>query len=506
MRLLLILLTSLLLVSTAWAADEAAPTAPTSPAATQAKLKFEAAIGKAKESAAAAIGSAREQYLASVQKAFDTAMQSANLDDAKWAKGEIEQVKAGGAASTERAKMPVVAIAQTRLAKAGERATEDYIRAVDVVRRQYLTDLENARRVVMSESKDLEEATRIGAEIDRAKTMIVDPALPGVPASSSGKSAAAYMPPAEADLRGLKFEWFNGRNFNVKIGERIDYKIATEFGYGSAGTGGQTDDFSVRWTGFMRAPKPGRYKLSAVADDGYRVKLSGKVVMESWDSSSDQSTWVDFTGDPQEICFEMCEHGAWAMAKLYWTPPGETDAAIVPPTVFFQTKEAAKSGRWQRPAGVGLSMVVFDDKDLRNQTARDFDENIDWPFGNCLIASGLRSNNMAIRWEGFIVAPEPGAYRLNVHVDDGIRLWIDRKILMDSWKSGDNSQAITVDFDGAPHSFVVEFCVYGRPNHISLHWTKTGGFDEQVIPPSAFFLTKAAADQAIARRKAAGGK
>lgn len=502
MRMQLIVMTILLLASIVRAEGEA-PT-PTSPAAVQAKAKFEAAIAKAKESAAATLGAAREQYLASVQKAFDAAMQAANLDDAKWTKAEIEQVKAGGAASAERSKIPAVAIAQTRLAKAGERATEDCIRAVDVSRRQYLADLENARRAVMSESKDLDEASRISDEIDRAKTMIVDVALPGVATVPGAKPAAVSVPPADADLRGLKYEWFSGRNFNVKIGERIDYKIANEFCDGGPGAGSPVDSFTVRWTGYIRAPKPGRYRLVGIADDVFRLKLGGKTVLDAWEKGGEQSTFYDFTAEPVEVCFEMCDFGGWSWTRLNWQAPGETDLVIIPPTAFYQTKEAAKAGRWQRPAGAGLTMLVFDDKNLQKQIARDIDDDIDWPFGHSPIVAGLRNHNMSIRWEGFIVAPEPGTYRIGAHVDDGIRLWIDRKVVMDNWKGGDSSQTTTVELDASPHSIVVEYSMHAPPNYISLHWTKNGGFEDQIIPPTAFFLTKAAAEQAIARRKPAG--
>src|SRR5262249_437776 len=61
--------------------------------------------------------------------------------------------------------------------------------------------------------------------------------------------------------RGLKFEWFDGENFETKVGQRTEYKISTAMGEGVAGPCGKRDHFSCRWTGYIHAPTPGAYQL-----------------------------------------------------------------------------------------------------------------------------------------------------------------------------------------------------------------------------------------------------
>lgn len=479
-------------------------TAPASEAnAAQAKQKYDDAVAKADENQSLAVGAAREPYLEALRAAYKSAMADAKLELATWCKTEIESVEAGNPASAERAKLYVVAKAQEAFTRATERAGTDRLRAAEAARKQYIVDLEAAKRVTMAQSGDLEEASRISKEIERVKAL--GPSASTPPAASVEKpTARVAITAAPAETRGLKFEWFKGENFNVRIGERVEAKIAAEFGGGTPGLGGDHERYSVRWTGYIRAPKPGRYQLHAAADDGFRLKLDGKTVMEGWDGGGWQHAWVDFTNEPMEIVYEMRNGGGPGSTVLLWSHPGEKAGVVIPATAFYLTRKAAESGQWLRPAGQGLTMLVFDDLDLRNQVTRGIDDNIDWPLGGCAFAQGLRRDNMAFRWEGFLAVPATGIYKFIVGVDDGFRLAIDRKVLINAWGGGNHSQTITAELEEGAHSILVEYCMHGPPNYVTLRWMKSEGFEEQIIPPSAFFLTKGAAEQAIARRKAGG--
>jgi beta-glucosidase len=46
------------------------------------------------------------------------------------------------------------------------------------------------------------------------------------------------------------------------------------------------DDFSVRWTGQLLPPESGRYELVVGANDGFRLFLDGRELLDGWQPTS----------------------------------------------------------------------------------------------------------------------------------------------------------------------------------------------------------------------------
>ncbi len=84
-------------------------------------------------------------------------------------------------------------------------------------------------------------------------------------------------------INGLKGEYFNNSDFfGDPIFTRIDKNIEFDWDYGSPGQGIPNDHFSVRWTGKIIAPASGKYMIGANVDDGIRVYLDNKLVLDAW--------------------------------------------------------------------------------------------------------------------------------------------------------------------------------------------------------------------------------
>ena len=92
---------------------------------------------------------------------------------------------------------------------------------------------------------------------------------------------------------GLTGEYFNGPNFERKVLTRIDPAVDFDWNWQYPGPGVQREYFSVRWTGKLYAPKSGTYRFSALADDGVRVWVNGKKVIDEWRKQDDSH----FAGD-----------------------------------------------------------------------------------------------------------------------------------------------------------------------------------------------------------------
>jgi RHS repeat-associated protein len=68
---------------------------------------------------------------------------------------------------------------------------------------------------------------------------------------------------------------------------------AIDFNWGTGGpdaTGGITDNFSVRWTGYINLPSQGQYVFSTVADDGTRLTVANVSMIDDWGAGSVHTT------------------------------------------------------------------------------------------------------------------------------------------------------------------------------------------------------------------------
>ncbi|MCX5660524.1 MAG: hypothetical protein NTW19_12495 [Planctomycetota bacterium] len=240
---------------------QAEPTAegPTSAPALAARKKLDGVVAKADQARNVFVASAREAYLASLQQVLDAALKAASLEDAKWTKAEIERMKAGESMSGEKPKLPMAAAAQNRFARANERAQEDRKRTLDAARRQYVFDLEAAKRAALSEAKDIEEANRIVGEIERANVMEFGQTS-AVPVGNAVQVVPADQKPGKINLLKLVdldrdlvlygvWKWENGALVVDRKGKWVnsirfpyqppaEYDFTMEFTIGSLGKPG----------------------------------------------------------------------------------------------------------------------------------------------------------------------------------------------------------------------------------------------------------------------------
>ncbi|MDP1994272.1 MAG: glycoside hydrolase family 3 C-terminal domain-containing protein, partial [Ignavibacteria bacterium] len=88
----------------------------------------------------------------------------------------------------------------------------------------------------------------------------------------------------------------------------------------------KTDNFSVRWTGKLKAPVTGHFILDLISDDGVRLFLDDKLVIDHWTDHAPESReyQVNLTaGKEYKIIIEYYENGGGAVCKFGWTLPGE---------------------------------------------------------------------------------------------------------------------------------------------------------------------------------------
>ena len=95
------------------------------------------------------------------------------------------------------------------------------------------------------------------------------------------------------------------------------------------------DHFYIRWTGKIRAPKDGSYSFFLESDDGSRLFIDGKRVVDNGGEHAmeEQSGDVELKAGDHTLKVEFFENEVDAGCKLSWQPPGK-QKEIVPGSVL----------------------------------------------------------------------------------------------------------------------------------------------------------------------------
>src|SRR5690606_15484965 len=97
---------------------------------------------------------------------------------------------------------------------------------------------------------------------------------------------------------------------------------------GEAGPGQAVpnDGFSIRWTGQLLPPVTGRYRIETAANDGFRLYLDGKLVLDHWEDAERMradSVALDLeAGRAYALKLEYYEDERDASVRLAWDLPG----------------------------------------------------------------------------------------------------------------------------------------------------------------------------------------
>ncbi len=121
---------------------------------------------------------------------------------------------------------------------------------------------------------------------------------------------------------GLLGEYFNNVQLTGKpIITRIDNAI--DFGWTLYGPDPAInyDFYSVKWTGKIKSPATGTFKIGIEGNDGYRLFMNGKLIIDNWKSQTFTTQLADYYFEKDklyDIRIEFFESQGYAKFKLVW--------------------------------------------------------------------------------------------------------------------------------------------------------------------------------------------
>ena len=105
---------------------------------------------------------------------------------------------------------------------------------------------------------------------------------------------------------------------------RVDEVVNFDWGMSNPAPGIPADDFSARWIGKLVPTMSGKYRFGAIADDGVRIYLDGKLIAEDWTQHAPRTVTGEVelqAGKSYDVKMEYYESKIGAVAKLVWQPP-----------------------------------------------------------------------------------------------------------------------------------------------------------------------------------------
>jgi hypothetical protein len=135
---------------------------------------------------------------------------------------------------------------------------------------------------------------------------------------------------------GLGGEVFEGQQFEKFLTVRVDPQLNFEW------PAGKRDDlpkenFSIRWTGYLRVPATGKYVLLLHVNEGAKIYLDDKMVLEELKGSQKRKptqATLNLTEGPHPMRVEFWDTGGQAKIRLLWQPPGAKGEEIIPARAF----------------------------------------------------------------------------------------------------------------------------------------------------------------------------
>lgn len=239
----------------------------------------------------------------------------------------------------------------------------------------------------------------------------------------------------------FKGEYFDNKTLTgapklVRDDPRVDFV----WGEGSPDPAVPADNFSVRWTKSQPFAE-GRYVFNVGSDDGVRLYIDGKRVIDKWiDQGGGYAYTADLAAGVHELRLEYYENMGSAIARLSW------EIAATQPSTTYTAQY------WNVP-GIGTSPSVPTTQPALSRQ----EDTIQYDWGASAPAPGITADDYIVRWTKS-TSVDAGVYTFTVTADDGVRVFVDGAKIIDKWiDQGATTYTATQTLAEGPHTITVEY-------------------------------------------------
>lgn len=165
------------------------------------------------------------------------------------------------------------------------------------------------------------------------------------------------------------------------------------------------------------------------------------------------------------------------------TLPAEKDMHILAITLAPHVNSSPVSVK-----GNGLLAQYFDDMDLTDPVLSRIDPTVNFNWETGSPESNIGPNTFSVRWTGQIMPQYSETYTFTTVSDDGVRLWVNNKLLIDDWTeqaATENSGSIALTA-GQKYNIRLEYFDKTDKAIIRLYWSSPSR-SREIVPEARLF-------------------
>lgn len=326
------------------------------------------------------------------------------------------------------------------------------------------------------------------------------------------------MPVANTTKQGLKVEYW----YDVKGNAVSDFTKLSSYPASPSDTGAldsfklpenKGDNYGARISGYLVPKTSGQYTFYIASDDQSELYLStdsnaskkAKIasvtsavkVGEFTRQTSQKSSSIQLEAGKAYYIEALYKEGGWDdHLQVAWEGPGISRQVIS--KNYLQQSATGQNSTSPAPAPTqpiqlinGMVGQYFNGTDFNTFVATRLDKTIDFNWLKTAPLTNINADNFSVRWQGKVKPTHSSGkldYTFYVTADDGFRLWVDNKLLLDYWgeqKPAEYSATYTLEA-GKYHDIRLEYFEARYDAQVSLSWQPKGGTKAK-IPASAIY-------------------
>ncbi|MCI0666031.1 MAG: PA14 domain-containing protein, partial [Acidobacteria bacterium] len=209
----------------------------------------------------------------------------------------------------------------------------------------------------------------------------------------------------------------------------------------------------ARWTRIVTFGE-GVFRFTVTADDGVRIYIDRQLKFERWvDQTATHTFDVQLNAGNHLITVEYFERWGSAALKLSWEQH---------PCLVTVSPDHWRGEYFNNVNLSGRPAIVRDD----GEGFLDFDWGSQSPGAGC----NVNGDDFSVRWSRKVILGA-GSYRFAVTGDDGVRLFIDGRKVIDQWRNQKRSTfEATIYLAPGSHRLVLEFYDHTGEAVVNLSW------------------------------------
>ncbi len=305
------------------------------------------------------------------------------------------------------------------------------------------------------------------------------------------------------------------------------------------------DDFAALFTGYIEVPETGTYRFRILSDDGVALYIGRKFACgTTGEASGTYDGSIALEAGLHEIALAFHERGERQGLQVNWQMPSAAALAVLPQSVLYHVVQKDGGGGGEDdpeepepvPGTGGLMAEFFDlgsEQSPYGAWCASYAEMTDWFSG---LARTISTNTIyvgktfdfgftgwsgtcafpgkyarpsaedfAALFTGSIEVPETGTYHFRALSDDGIALYIGRKLACGTTGEATGTYDGSISLAAGVHDFVLAYHERGERQGLQIYWQRPSDGELGILPQSVLRTERTGEDEPAPPPERSGG-